>query len=106
MGTFHFGATGDKNRTSFDDEFSPKRQSEIDDVVGRLAKYNPDKIFVEQEPDEQAKWDKVYADYKNGVEPTGNNLKNEIFQIGVKPAKKTNNSRGVTCVDFQMPTDI
>lgn len=106
LGTFHFGATGDKNRTNFDDEFSPKRQAEISDVVGRLARYNPDKIFVEQEASEQAKWDKIFAGYKNGVEPTGNNLKNEIFQIGVKLAKETKNPNGVTCVDFQMPTDF
>ena len=106
LGTFHFGATNDKNKTSFDDEFSPKRQAEIDDVVERLARYNPDKIFVEQEPSEQEKWNKIFADYKNGIEPTGNNLKNEIFQIGVKLAKKTNNPRGVICVDYQMPTNF
>ena len=106
LGTFHFGATGDKNKTNFDDEFSPKRQSEINKIVERLAKYNPDKIFVEQEASEQAKWDKIYADYKNGVKPKDNDLKNEIFQIGVKLAKATNNKTGVTCIDYQMPTDF
>ena len=106
LGTFHFGATNDTNKTNFDDEFSPKRQAEIKQIVELLAKYDPDKIFVEQEPSEQAKWDKIYADYKNGIEPTGNNLKNEIFQIGVKLAKETNNPNGVICIDFQMPTDF
>ncbi|MDQ2746978.1 MAG: DUF5694 domain-containing protein [Acidobacteriota bacterium] len=104
LGTFHFGATNDKNKTGFDDEFSPKRQAEISCIFEQLAKYNPDKIFVEQEPSEQAKWDKIYADYKNGIEPTGNDLKNEIFQIGVKTAKAANNPNGVTCVDYQIPT--
>ncbi len=106
LGTFHFGATNDKNKTNFGDEFSPKRQSEINKIVKQLAKYNPDKIFVEQEPSEQEKWNEIYADYKKGSEPTGNNLANEIFQIGVKLAKKTNNPNGVTCVDYQMPTDF
>ena len=106
LGTFHFGATNDTNKTNFDDEFSQKRQGEIKQIVEFLAKYNPDKIFVEQEQSEQAKWDKIYADYKNGVEPSGNNLKNEIFQIGIKLAEETNNPNGVTCVDFQMPTNF
>jgi Family of unknown function (DUF5694) len=106
LGTFHFGATGDKNKTNFDDEFSPKRQAEITKVVEHLAKYNPDKIFVEQELGEQTKWDKIYTDFKNGSEPDGNNLKNEIFQIGVKLAKAMNNKNGVTCIDYQMPTDF
>lgn len=106
LGTFHFGATSDTNRTNFDDLFSPKRQSEINKIVERLAKYNPDKLFVEQEPSEQEKWNKIYADYERGIEPTGNNLANEIFQIGVKLAKKTNNPNGVMCVDYQMPTDF
>jgi hypothetical protein len=103
LGTFHFGATGDKNKTNFDDEFSPKRQNEINQIVDLLAKYNPDKIFVENEPSKQEKWNKILADYKQGIEPKDNDLKNEIFQIGVKLAKKTNNSNGVICVDYQMP---
>jgi hypothetical protein len=106
LGTFHFGATGDKNKTNFDDEFAPKRQSEINKVVERLAKYNPDKIFVENEPIKQEKWNKILADYKQGIEPKDNDLKNEIFQIGVKLAKATNNTNGVTCIDYQMPTNF
>lgn len=104
LGTFHFGATSDKNKTEFD-ALAASRQAEINRVVEALAKYNPDKIFVEHEPDQQAKWDKIYADYKQGIEPKGNDLRNEIFQIGVKLAKKTNNPNGVICVDYQMPTD-
>lgn len=105
LGTFHYGATTDKNKTEFD-ALSASRQKEIGQVVELLAKYNPDKIFVENEPGEQATWDKIYADYKRGIEPTGNALKNEIFQIGVKLAKRTNNPRGVTCIDYQMPTNF
>jgi hypothetical protein len=103
LGTFHFGATGDKNKTNFDDEFSPKRQGEINQIVELLAKYNPDKIFVENERIKQEKWNKILAEYKQGIEPKDNDLKNEIFQIGVKLAKKTNNPNGVICVDYQVP---
>lgn len=105
LGTFHYGATTDKNKTEFD-ALAANRQREIDQVVELLAKYNPDKIFVENEPSEQARWNKITADYKRGIEPTGNDLKNEIFQIGVKLAKRANNPNGVICVDYQMPTDF
>lgn len=105
LGTMHFGVTGDKNKAEFD-ALATNRQAEIKQVDELLAKYNPDKIFVEHEPDQQAKWDKIYADYKNGIEPTGNDLRNEIFQLGIKTAKMTNNPKGVICVDYQMPTDF
>ncbi len=105
LGTFHFGATSDKNKQDFD-ALTETRQAEIKLVDAALAKYNPDKIFVEHEPGEQAKWDKIYADYKRGTEPTGNNLRNEIFQIGIKTAKLNNKPAGVICVDYQVPMDF
>jgi len=105
LGTFHYGATSDPNKPDFD-ALAPKRQTEINQVVELLAKYNPDKIFVEHEPSRQAKWDKIYEDFKKGIEPTGNDLINEIFQLGIKTAKKNNKSSGVICVDYQVPTDF
>ena len=105
LGTFHFGTTTDKNKQEFD-ALAETRQAEIRQVDALLAKYNPDKIFVEHEPDQQLKWDKIYADYKRGIEPAGNDLRNEIFQIGIKTAKLNNKSAGVICVDFQVPTDF
>ena len=105
LGTFHYGATNDKNKQEFD-ATAANRQAEIKQVDELLAKYNPDKIFVEHEPDQQAKWDKIYEDYKRGVEPTGNDLRNEIFQIGIRTAKLNNKPKGVICVDFQVPTDF
>lgn len=104
LGTFHYGATTDKNRTEFD-ALATNRQREIGQIVELLAKYNPDKIFVENEPSEQARWNKILTDYKRGIEPTGNDLKNEIFQLAVKTAKQTNNPNGVICIDYQMPVD-
>ncbi len=105
LGTFHFGATTDTNKQEFD-ALLAKRQTEINEVVASLAKYNPDKIFVENEPARQAKWDKIYADFKNKIEPTGNDLRNEIFQLGIRTAQKTNNPNGVICVDYQIPTNF
>lgn len=105
LGTFHYGATSDTNKQEFD-ALAANRQKEIKQVNELLAKYNPDKIFVEHEPDQQAKWDKIYEDFKKGIEPTGNDLRNEIFQIGIKTAKQNNKPKGVICVDYQVPTDF
>ncbi|HEY0457573.1 MAG TPA: DUF5694 domain-containing protein [Pyrinomonadaceae bacterium] len=102
LGTFHFGATSDVRKTDFDDLFSEKRQREINRIVALLAKYNPDKIFVENVPDKQEYWNNIYDDYKKGIEPVDGARRNEIFQIGVKLAKATNNEKGVICVDYQL----
>lgn len=105
LGTFHYGTTTDTNKQDFD-ALAPNRQTEINQVVELLAKYNPDKIFVEHEPAQQAKWNKIYEDFKKGIEPAGNDLRNEIFQLGIKTAKKNNKPSGVICVDYQTPTDF
>lgn len=105
LGTFHYGVTGDANKAQFD-ALAANRQAEIRQVDELLAKYNPDKIFVEHEPDQQAKWDKIYADYKRGIEPAGNDLRNEIFQLGIKIAALNDKPNGVICVDYQTPTDF
>ncbi len=102
MGTSHFGATGDAHRSPLEDLFTDRRQSELADVRARLAAFGPDRVFVEHEPSRQAHWDSVTAAYRRGVLPTGNDLRNEIFQVGVRLAVETGIA-GVTCVDYQLP---
>jgi hypothetical protein len=102
LGTFHFGATGDAKKTSFPDLFTDRRQHELDALLGKLAAFGPETIFVENEPSRQARWDSVYAAYRQGTEPTGTRRQNEIFQIGVKLARRLNLPR-VTCIDYQTP---
>lgn len=99
LGTFHFGATGDKAKTSFEDLFSAKRQLELQQVTNQLARLKPDKIFIENEPDQQAHWDSLYNQYKQGTLDT-TALRNEIFQIGLRTARKAGLAR-VICVDHQ-----
>lgn len=101
LGTFHFGETGDRNKVAFDDLFSSKRQQEIQQLTSQLARLRPDKIFVENEPDRQVHWDSVYALYRQGKLDT-TALRNEIFQIALRTARKTNLPR-VVCVDHQQP---
>ncbi len=101
LGTFHFGDTGDKGKISFDDLFSAKRQQELQQLTSQLARLKPDKIFIENEPDRQAHWDSLYSQYRRGTLDT-TALRNEIFQIALRTARKTNLPR-VICVDHHQP---
>jgi hypothetical protein len=55
LGTFHFGATTDRNSTKFEDVFSEKRQNELENVAKQLSRNGIEKIFIEDTPDNQAK---------------------------------------------------
>ncbi|SFC27760.1 DUF5694 domain-containing protein [Spirosoma endophyticum] len=101
LGTFHFGETQDKGKTSFDDLFSAKRQQELQQLTNQLARLKPDKIFVENEPGQQAHWDSLYSQYRQGTLDT-NVVRNEIFQVGLRTARKAGLPR-VFCVDHQQP---
>ena len=101
MGTFHFGATGDKGKIAFDDLFSANRQRELQNLTNQLAALKPDQFFVEREPSEQAQWDSVFAQYRVHRLDT-NAIRNEIFQVAIRAAHKAGLSR-VVCVDHQQP---
>ena len=101
IGTWHFdaNATNDANKNDLTDMTSPKRQREIADVTQQLAAFRPDKFFVENTPARQARWDSLYRLMQQGkLSDTAS--KNEIFQIGMKTARKAGLKQGVTCVDF------
>lgn len=99
MGTFHFDDTPDKGKISFDDLFSVKRQQELQQLTTQLAKLKPDKVFVENEPDRQRYWDSLFTLYRAKALDT-TKLSNEIFQVGIRTAKKAGLSQ-VICVDHQ-----
>ena len=99
LGTFHFGSTGDKNSTAFPDLFTPKRQAEIDRITRGLAALKPNKVFVENVPENQAYWDSITTAYRAGRADTGI-LRNEIFQLGIRTALRAG-LPGVICVDHQ-----
>jgi hypothetical protein len=101
LGTFHFNQSVDSASKLHSNLFSEKRQRELNEVIGGLAKFNPDKIFLEREPSEQPFWDSLYDNFKKGIDPgTKRLLSNEIVQLGFKTAKKTGKSK-LICVDFQ-----
>jgi hypothetical protein len=102
LGTFHFGNSSDFIQSPYSNLLENKKQKEIDAIIKSLAKYFPDKIFVENTPESQEIWDKVYADWKKGLKPKNYEIENnEIFQIGIKLARNINNPFGVICINFQ-----
>lgn len=104
LGVFHMGETPDYVKGGIDDLLSAERQKQVQEVVDALARYKPDKIFVENTPDAQPYWNAVYQNYLNGFRPAEKSGElNEIFQIGIKLAKKINNPIGVTCVNYVQP---
>ncbi len=104
LGVFHMGESADFKQGSITDLLSAERQNQIQSVVDDLAKYKPDKIFVENTPDTQPYWDGIYRNYLNGLKPILKSSEyNEIFQLGIKLAKKINHPTGVTCINFVQP---
>lgn len=87
LGTFHYGETTDRNKTSFTDLFTPKRQAELDKLVKDLGATHPTKVFVESLPTQQELLNNQYSLYvKNQLTDTVI-LRNEVKQIGFRLAK-------------------
>jgi Family of unknown function (DUF5694) len=99
LGTFHFGATTDRNSTKFEDVFSEKRQTELDSVAKKLAKNGIDKIFIEDIVPNQKKQDELYQKYLKNEITDQKILKNEIVQVAFRTAKLTN--ARLVCADFE-----
>lgn len=90
MGTFHYGATGDRNSTNFKDLFSEKRQKELDFITAKLNAFGVKKIFVETDFREQKKSDSLYNAFKNGVLKDSVWLKREETQVAFRLGKINN----------------
>ncbi len=104
LGTYHMAGTNDNLKVDPDDIRSPKRQKELDELLGSLQQFKPTKIFIEITPAYQTYWDSVYTGWKKGVVPADEwAAKTEIFQIGIKLAHRLRIQPGVVCVDWQVP---
>jgi hypothetical protein len=92
LGTYHFANPGaDKFNTKVDDYTTPDRQKQIQEVNDALAKFGPEKIFIESGVKYQAQVDSFFAAYKTGKTDIPAKAVNERLQIGMKLAKKLNN---------------
>jgi len=99
IATYHMGGTSDalKVDNGKDNILGPERQKQVNSLLDILQKRDVEKIYVENTPDKQQFWDSIYTAYYTKKPVV---LKNEIFQIGVKLARRLNITGGVKCIDW------
>lgn len=89
LGSFHFNQSLDSTSKLHSNLFSEKRQNELNNIINNLVIQKPDKIFLEFTEKNQPYYDSLYYDFLKGNEPQKLKTKsNEIFQLGMKTAKK------------------
>lgn len=99
LGTFHFDNPGhDAYKPRVDaDVLSAARQREVDDIVARLAAFQPTRIAVEWPRDRQGALDSLYREYRAGrLAPRAG----EVFQLGFRLAARLGHER-VHAVDVE-----
>lgn len=97
LGSFHFQDAGrDNYKPQFPfDIRTPEHQRDLEEVLAKLAAWGPTRIAIERDVEVQARVDSLYAIYPgNGMDT----LRNEIYQVGFKLAKRLNHT-GVFGVD-------
>lgn len=106
LGTFHYGATSDRNSTKFDDLFSDKRQQELDAMAKAIIHKKINKIFIEWRWNKQAKLDSAYNAFAAGKTKDTVVLRDEIYQIAFR-AKQLDTSIQLVAADFkqELPYD-
>lgn len=101
LGAYHMANPKlDLVKTELDDHLSPKRQKEIEDVLGRLAKFQPTKILVEARPSGQT--NAQYHDYLQGKYTL---TANEVDQIGMRLAQRLHHA-DIYPVDWRNDMDF
>ena len=99
LGTFHFSFPNlDIVKTAESDQIDvldPEHQAAIEDIVSRLARFNPTIIAIEANPSKQAKMDSLYRAYLSGNHELS---RDERQQIGFRLAKKLGHEK-LYCVD-------
>ena len=85
---FHFENPGlDVAKFKNADILSEQRQKEVMLIVEKLKKFSPDKIFIEDLPENQDKIDSILNQYKKGNYTL---RANETDQLGLRLAKELN----------------
>lgn len=102
LGVYHFNNPGmDEHNIEVDDYFSERRQAEIDEVNGKLAEFQPNKIFIEwKRKEDQDYTDSTYKAFLKGDLDLKEleSGRNEVYQLGFKIGKLTG-IQELTCVD-------
>ncbi|HUF64981.1 MAG TPA: DUF5694 domain-containing protein [Gemmatimonadaceae bacterium] len=99
LGTYHFaGSSSDATRTDPDDVLAPRLQAEIEDLVSRLARWNPEQIAVEWPFSFTDSTRARYARFRAGILAPS---RNEVVQVGFRLADRLGHE-AVYPVDMQM----
>jgi len=97
LGTYHMGTPGNNVvNGKVDDVTSPERQKQMVELVEKLKEFNPTKIVVECDLEDDAKTQEIYERYLSGNYQLS---KNETNQIGFRLAKESGHKK-VYCVDW------
>jgi hypothetical protein len=90
MGSTHFGQEAFHKQGAAMDLFSADRQNEVADINNQIAKYKPDMILIEREPNEQHTVDSLYQLFKTGKMKFTDldHGRAEQYQFGYSLAKK------------------
>jgi Family of unknown function (DUF5694) len=109
IGTFHFNNPGfDVAKVKTFNVMSDKSQAELETMSDKINAFNPDKIFVEWEYDNQRRLDSLYDLYvknqyfdfvKKKYPKSTFYAQNEIFQLAFRTAKKANHPK-VYAMDY------
>ncbi|MER3374067.1 MAG: DUF5694 domain-containing protein [Allomuricauda sp.] len=106
IGTFHYHNPGaDVAQTKSFDVLSNTAQRELEEISEKIKAYNPDQVLVEWPYDKQQELDSLYRLYLEDNYFTNDSLsdfylKNEIFQLAFRVAKKTG-LKSVQAVDYR-----
>jgi Family of unknown function (DUF5694) len=109
IGTFHFNNPGlDVAKINTFNVMSDKSQAELEVMSDKIKAFNPDKIFVEWEYDNQRRLDSLYDLYvknqyfdfvKKKYPKSTFYSQNEIVQLAFRTAKKANHAK-VYAMDY------
>ncbi len=102
LGTYHMSGSSDYIQTSTDDVLAPRRQREIEALVGALAAFRPTKIMVEAPLARDSALNVRYRRYVAGQDTL---QRDEIDQIGFRLAKRLGHSR-VYAIDYSQDENI
>ncbi len=106
IGTFHYHNPGaDVAQTKSFDILSDAAQAELEEISEKIKAYQPDQVLVEWPYDEQHELDSLYQlfledSYFTNDSLSDFHLKNEIFQLGFRVAKKAG-LKSVQAVDYR-----
>jgi Family of unknown function (DUF5694) len=105
LGTFHYGATSDRNSTNFADLYTEKRQKELDSIATALNKFGVNKFFLETAFNRQGKQDTLYNLYAGNKLTDSVEARDERVQIAFRTAVK--NGAVLVAADYrqELPYD-